>query len=177
MGTMKKYVGAYGFESGQLVVGDTTTSASCIPFKTTTGADITQPYWLWSTGCSTMSQSTHNNYNMRNLIPVATSDSIGNYDVTDYTAISAANINYTTQRTIQPTSARLTYAITITNNDTSSVTVSCIKFCKRFISAYRTSDCTATWSNALCYGYFLDNPITLEAGESATLSVVFKVGE
>ena len=176
MGTLKKYIGAYGFESMQLSVGDSITSEiTCIPFKTTAGASITQSYYIKSKGCGTAVDISVNNVNLRNLIPKATADILDNFDVNDYTAINVVSVNYTTNRILTENNCQLVYAITLTNNDTVAQTVSCIKFVKNFLSSYRTSDCTPTYSNALCYGYFLDTPITLQPNDTSTITVNFEI--
>lgn len=175
MGTMKKYIAASSFESAQLCMGADTTSVSIIPFKTITGTDINSTYYYGSNACSNAYVLTMNNMNLRNLIPVATADEINNYDVNDYLATSVATLNYTTQRIVQSDMCRLVYVITLTNNDTMDKTINCIKFTKRFVKTYASGNCTANYDNALCYGYFLDEPVTLAAGESKSLSISFEI--
>lgn len=169
MGVFKKFIGGLAVES----LGTCTntiqeqTNNSVIPYKTTDG----NKYQYLVVGQSSANDWGGSLIPYQSMVPVATADDISNYSLDDYQISAIGTTSYTKIQSIVANSASILYVITITSGD-NDITVKCIKFSKSVmydrVSSYK--------KNMLTCGYYLDEPLTIPAGESRTITIEMKVG-
>jgi hypothetical protein len=113
---------------------------------------------------------------MLSLIPAATEDLVANYSLNDYSISSPLTVTYTTNRVISSNSAKYTFNIIVSNNTGSDITMGCVKFHKSICYGGKaTSSSPLVYKNLLCYGYYLDTPVTISAGSSQTIAIEFTI--
>lgn len=102
----------------------------------------------------------------QSLTGYVSADTVEDFSLDHYTTRELANISYS--RTEAGNVNGRAYTITATNNNASAVTVGSIKFTKTI--NYATSGAAGD-KVALISGYFLDTPVTIEAGATKTFAV------
>lgn len=120
----------------------------------------------YGTGTNSTQYNKNTGY-FRDLTGYISADTIEDFDLTDYTTNAIANVSSSSSSAQSGTNGRI-YTITATNNNTEAIIVASIKFTKTIAYFYSNSfgDCTA-----LICGYFLDTPVTIEAGATKTFAV------
>lgn len=115
---------------------------------------------------SNYSGTTCNNIQyLKDLTGHISADTLADFTLDDYNANALSDIGYT--RTMATNTNGVIYTITATNNGASAVTVGSIKFAK---NVYYKSNSSNVCS-CLIAGYFLDTPVTIEAGATKTFAV------
>ena len=135
-------------------------------FKDTSGTD--RNTISKTTSSSYVSNFKENASLFMNLTGYISTDTIDDFTLDTsktkaYQTNAIADISYTRSSAVS-TNGR-TYTITATNDGASAVSVSSIKFTKTVWYNNNTS------STCLTVGYFLDTPVTIEAGATKTFAV------
>ena len=112
------------------------------------------------------------------LTPIATQDSLDNYNLYDYQIIGAGVTTYSKNRVITNTGGSLVYSISINNNTQETITIKCIKFRKVFSYTKGGFDSDTDPYRHLVCAYYLDENewVTLAPGETGAVTVVMTVG-
>lgn len=176
MGTLKKHIQAMVIDSSMLWINPTITgNMNTPPYKNLSGTQYTSVNYgstvYYNDGYGPKYLS------FRGLTPVATSDTIDNYDFEDYEINGVGTTTYTTNR--QQTNdtenkiyvTTLAYNVSVTNNTEEQITVKCIRF-KGKINAQNQS---TTQADYLFYSYYLDEPLVIEPNDTKSVSVSFVV--
>lgn len=103
------------------------------------------------------------------LVGYASAETIDNFDYNSYTKSDIAGVTYARGET--DNIASHTYNITITNKNSSAVTVNSVKFTKSILWADNNTPNHVCES--LLWTYYLDNAVTIAPNEVKTISVTF----
>lgn len=117
---------------------------------------------------ATVAVSTVNNMSLfRSITGYVSPDTVSDFDASDYTTNEISNISYTRTESVSKNGRILN--ISATNNGASAVSVGSIKFTKSLV--VRDTDGHDGNYTCLICGYFLDTPVTIEAGATKTFAV------
>ena len=139
---------------------------SSVPsFKTTNGSSYSAIYnFKTSSNSNVFDKSKKVLYLFDGWKGSISSDNLENFDVQQYAPNSLSNINYSRSNSV--TISNRIYTINATNNNTNSIIVNSIQFTKTLVLWDGGAEQTV-----LVAGYFLDEPVTIEAGKTKTFAV------
>ncbi|MBQ0090294.1 MAG: hypothetical protein KBT27_13290 [Prevotellaceae bacterium] len=179
MGTFKKFLNAKALESLQFIPNDYMTASSVTinnmntiklmyrQARSQTYSDASTTTSL-STNTDSFCQKTTMFYN---LIPFASSDTLDDYDESQYEWNNGiGQMTYTRTRDYSNDGSRLVYTIQLKNNTASDMTVGSIKF-RKCIGGHTDAEYR---SFALVYAYYFDEPIAIPSGEIKSFEIIFE---
>ena len=175
MGTLKKYLGAFAIEAANLTYlnNDAPMATTTVfNYKDTGGNTKNTVYFGFQGSYGASVQRAARDYTFKDMIPIATNDALNDFAVDDYAITAVGTTTYSTNRTLTATTATLTYSVNVANNTGADITINCIKFKKQMANNVGSSQ---TFYDLLCYGYFLDEPITIPNGDSQSIAIAFEI--
>ena len=158
MGTLKIHNGALAIQSMGLINDTSANPRTTCNFKL-----------LGGDSCNTLYGSEMKNYCFTGLNARATADLLKNYSIEDYSVVTIG-----TKTVLNDTANHIygysdVFTVTVSNTGSESITVGCIRFYKNVKVHYSLS------GDVLVYSYYLDKPLTIEPGDTQSVSVTLKI--